>query len=273
MVSENDKGGCTVRTRCLGFQQCLKVPHIVVAIADLAQARGIAPGMKTGMVEAVGEDQRPRPVNAGIQQGRQDRDIGLITGSKYQGRFRALAAGEFPFHSRKGFKVTAHQPRGAAARAPVFSPSSASLDQLGMAGQPQIVVGGDIHQFAPVHHHPSGGQARACGIRFSGGRESHLTQDPAPSRGFQPVTKICEDTLRHPWRLYKKKDPFFSCLRPEMSIPGIPSRGIHVRIHSRNSQSKSVAKIFTTAAIPFIWNKNRKYLYCIGYTYRPMMAP
>ena len=97
-----------------------------------------------GMVEAVGKD---RVAAAG--EGRRHREVGEVAGGEGQRAREAGEGGEFRFERFMRREVAADQVRSAAARAPASRAVGQRRGDLRVAGQPEIVVAGEIEHFPP----------------------------------------------------------------------------------------------------------------------------
>jgi hypothetical protein len=76
-------------------------------------------------------------------------EVGLVSGGKEQGGFRALEGGETPFHARVEVGVTGDQPRGTRPAAPTVDRLACRRPERRMGGEPQVVVGREEEDAPP----------------------------------------------------------------------------------------------------------------------------
>ena len=99
-----------------------------------------------GVVELVGEDRIATP-----SQGRRHGEVGEITGGKGQGAGKAGEGRDFLFQRFVRREMAADQVRGTGAGTPLQRTVSQRTGDLGIAGQPEIIVGGEIQHIFAVH--------------------------------------------------------------------------------------------------------------------------
>ncbi|CAM5196153.1 hypothetical protein CDEN61S_01849 [Castellaniella denitrificans] len=129
-------------------QQGLEVIQVVVAEADLPDARRPAALVQAGMDQPVDVDlrvgaQRPR-------QRRQDRRIRLPSGGKQQRGLRALGACDPGLGRGAGRAGAADQPGGSRARPVAPDVAARPGDEFRMQGQPEVIVAAEVQDLAPA---------------------------------------------------------------------------------------------------------------------------
>ncbi len=128
----------------VGCQQFLQVAEVVVAVADLLQS--LAAGVEAGVVEAIGEHQRPVRTRCQFEQRRQHRAVELESRGENQRRLGALEGGEPGFEVEQLLRGAGDEARGARARAVAARPGAGTLDDLRMARKAEVVVGRNVDQ-------------------------------------------------------------------------------------------------------------------------------
>jgi len=126
--------------RIAGGQQALQCGEIVVRIAAKIRARKLHGVVKRGVVEFVGKNRITPP-----HQRRHHGQIGHIAGAERKGRWLADHTGKALFHGFVRGKMAAHQMRSATPHTPARSTSLGGSDQVGMGGEPQIIVAAKIN--------------------------------------------------------------------------------------------------------------------------------
>ncbi len=128
--------------------QLLEGPDISMRIDNGAGCRKPTPVDNRGVVEAVGEDNVIR-----TEQPLQDTGIGGISGIEHQRRLCSLEGGDAFFEAVVQAHAAGDKAAGAAAGAELPRRATRFLDQAGMVGQAEVVIGTEQEVVAAVDRH------------------------------------------------------------------------------------------------------------------------
>ncbi len=140
------------------LQLALEVVEVVVAEADLAHARLGQARVQARVVEPVGEHLH-RPGHQ-VDQGRQDRGVGLVARGEQQGRVGALEGGQAFLDQQVLGQGSRDQARGRGRAAEALRVVGRAGAHEGMQSEAQVVVGRDVDEHPTVRQtHAAASQA------------------------------------------------------------------------------------------------------------------